>query len=401
MYFGWRVVAGAFVGMVLSNGIFTYGFTVLVDPIRVEFGVGLEQVMYSLTLGTLFGLLVGPVIGILVDRYSVRYLMTLGSLITALGLYAISNTHSIAAFNLLVGVTMSLSMAMMSSMCGSAAVSRWFTASRGKALGIASMGSSFGGVVIPALLTWWVSVHGWRGALQNMALVTVLFVMPFVWSTVRNRPSDMGLEGEGLPGAGAAPGDSPERSLGVADILRMPPFWLIGLSMGMIFAAFSSMLANLAPYAARLGTSEARISTMIALLAFGGVVGKFMFGMAADRVNLKKGLWSAHILLGIAFLILLLEPAYPMLLLASAFFGLSTGGLLPVWNAMVARIFGVDSFGRAMGAMGPLITLSILPAYVVMGRLFDATGSYTLGLWVFSGAILLAAIFLLPLKIDR
>ena len=55
MYIGWRVVAGAFVGMVLANGMFTYAFTVLVDPIREEFGASLEQVMYGLTLGTLFG----------------------------------------------------------------------------------------------------------------------------------------------------------------------------------------------------------------------------------------------------------------------------------------------------------------------------------------------------------
>ena len=44
MYYGWRVVAGAFIGMVLANGIFTYGFTVLVDPIRVEFDASLESV---------------------------------------------------------------------------------------------------------------------------------------------------------------------------------------------------------------------------------------------------------------------------------------------------------------------------------------------------------------------
>ena len=68
MFFGWRVVAGAFVGMVLVNGIFTYAFTVLVDPIREEFGASLEQVMYSLTIGTFFGLLVAPVMGTLIDR---------------------------------------------------------------------------------------------------------------------------------------------------------------------------------------------------------------------------------------------------------------------------------------------------------------------------------------------
>jgi len=401
MFHGWRVVAGAFVGMVLANGIFTYAFTVLVDPIREEFAASLEQVMYSLTIGTFMGLVVGPVMGVLIDRYSVRHLMTLGCALAALGLYVTSTAQTIAVFSVSIGITMSLSLGMVSSMAGSAAVSRWFTTSRGKALGVAAMGSSFGGVVVPALLTFWVESFGWRHALQYMALVAALLVMPFIWFTVRNRPADLGLQPEGV----AAP-DSPTEMTsvpapGMADIIRTRAFWLIGLSMGMVFAAFSSILANLAPYAARLGNSDAAISTLIALLAVGGLVGKWLFGTAADRINLKHGLWCAHALLLTAFLLLLTEPPYYLLLVAATCFGLSTGGLLPVWNAMVARVFGVDSFGRTMGAMGPLITLSILPAYALVGRMFDATGDYRLALLVFAGVILLAAALLLPLKIEH
>lgn len=400
MFYGWRVVAGAFVGMLLANGIFTYAFTVLVDPIRVEFGVSLEQVMYSLTLGTFFGLLISPLMGIIIDRYSVRYLMTLGCLVMATGLYAISTAQTIGQFNILVGVTMSLSMGSVSSMSGSAVVSRWFTVSRGKALGIAAMGTSLGGVIIPVLLSWWVELYGWRGALQNLAFTAALLITPFIWLTIRNRPEDVGLHAEGAYPVSPQAGVAPVQVLGMADIIRMRPFWLIGLSMGLVFAAFSSMLANLAPYAARLGMGEGAISMMIAVLAMGGLLGKLMFGTAADRVNLKYGLWVAHALLGTAFLILLAEPPFALLLVAAACFGLSTGGLLPVWNALVARIFGVDSFGRAMGAMGPLITLCIMPAYALVGRLFDTTGSYSQGLWVFNGFILVAAALLLPLRIE-
>jgi predicted MFS family arabinose efflux permease len=286
MFYGWRVVAGAFAGMVLVNGIFTYAFTVLVNPIRDEFNASLEQVMYSLTLGTFFGLLVGPIIGILIDRYSVRYLMTLGSVITAIGLYAISTAQSIGQFNILVGITMSLSMGAVSSMSGSAVVSRWFTVSRGKALGIASMGTSLGGIIVPALLAWWVELYGWRGALQNLAFTAAVIVMPFIWLTIRSRPEDVGLHAEGIPAVSQQPGTAPAQVLGMADIVRMRAFWLIGLSMGLVFAAFSSMMANLAPYAARLGMGEGAISTMIAVLAMGGLIGKLVFGTAADRINL-------------------------------------------------------------------------------------------------------------------
>ena len=397
---GWRVVAGAFVGMVLANGFFTYAFTILVNPIRAEFGASLEQVMYSLTLGTLGGLFLSPVIGIMIDRYSVRHIMSLGGLITVAGLYGMAQAHSILAFNLIFGITMALSLGTMSSMTGSAVVSRWFTGNRGKALGVAAMGTSVGGMLFPALLTFWVESVGWRGAVQNTALLTLFVVTPFIWLTIRNRPQELGLQPEQMPQAHIATDPEATAALTMPQIIRMRSFWLIGLSMGMVFASFATMLANLSPYAARLGVSDGGISTMIAVLSLAGLVGKLIFGASADRINLKYGLWSAHCLLLIAFSLLLLEPAYWVLLIAAVCFGLATGGLLPVWNAMVAQVFGVNSFGRAMGAMGPVITLSILPAYAVVGRLFDSTGSYSAGLILFGGIIVGAAAMLIPLRLN-
>ncbi|MEM9255876.1 MAG: MFS transporter [Pseudomonadota bacterium] len=400
MFRGWQVVAGAFIGMGFTTGIFTYAFTILVDPLRDEFGASLEQVMYSLTLGTLFGLGIGPLVGMLIDRSSVRHLMTLGCLLSAGGLYISSTVQSISAFSICMGFTMAVSMAAVSSMSGSAAVSRWFTVSRGRALGVAAMGTSLGGVVVPMLVAWWVDASGWRGALQNLALCAVFVIAPLVWLLIRNRPEEVGLHPEGIaPDRNQSGADSVAHVLALPEIVRMPAFWHLGLSMGAVFAAFSSMLANLAPYAARLGNGEAAISSLIAALSLAGLVGKLAFGFAADKVNLKVGLWVAHAMLLIAFAILLIEPGYPFLVLASVFFGLSTGGLLPVWNAIVARAFGVESFGRTMGIMGPVITLCILPAYAVVGRLFDATGSFTLGLWVFGGVILLGSVLLVPLRI--
>ena len=397
MFAGWRVVSGAFVGMLLSSGLFTYAFTVLVNPIRDEFGASVEQVMYSLTVGTLCSLILAPLTGIMIDRFSVRHLMTAGSLVTVVGLYAVSLTQSIVMFNLLFGITMALSMSMMGIMAGSAVVARWFTRMRGKALGIAAMGTSLGGVIVPALLTWWVEDSGWRYALQNVALLTLVLVTPLIWFSVRNRPQDLHLHPDGNAEQPTELGEA--ATLGMASIVRTRSFWLVGLSMGMVFAAFSSMLANLGPYAARLGNSDAKISTLIAVLSIGGLLGKLVFGTAADRINMKFGMTASHALLLLSFSLLLLEPPYWVLMIAASSFGLSTGGMLPVWNAMMARVFGVDSFGRAMGAMGPLITLCMLPAYAVVGRLFDSTDSYNAGLMLFSGVVLLAALLLLPLRL--
>ena len=397
MFFGWRVVAGAFVGMMLTTGFFSYSFTVLVNPIREEFGASLEQVMYAPTISTLCGLLFAPLAGWMVDRYPVRYVMTSGCFAMVAGFWLMSQAPSLTLFVAAFGISVSAGNAFAGAAAGSAAVSRWFTASRGRALGFASMGTSLGGIVLPALISYWLESSGWRGALQNLAWLTLLVITPFIWFNIHGKPSDIGLEPEASP-ENEAGGDIPGTSMG--QIMRTRSFWLIGLSMGSVFAAFSSMVANIAPYTTRLGHSDGQVSSLIALLALFGLIGKLLFGMAADKISLKVGLWMAHGLLATAFLVLMFEPPFFAIMFAAVCIGLSTGGMLPVWNALMAKVFGIASFGRAMGAMGPVITLSLMPGFTIVGALYDRTGSYTTGLVVFTGAIALAAALLLPLKLE-
>lgn len=401
MFFGWRVVAGSFVAMLLVMGFFTYSFTQFVAPLREEFGVGLQQVMYSLTLGTLLGLVVSPVSGILIDRMSIRVLMTGGSVIVAAGFWLMSRATSITEFNLVFAVTFSLGAAIVGVMAGSAVVTRWFVRSRGRALGITTIGTSVGGIVMPALTAWWLAESGWRGAMENLALVALFIVTPWIWLNVRNSPADLGLHPDGLdePAESQGSAASPVATIGMADIVKRREFWLIAFSVGLLIAAFSATLANLSPFATELGASQAQASTLIILLAITGIIGKLLFGIASDRFSLKWGLWTSQVLVGIALLLMASEPSYSVIVAAALCLGFATGGLLPVWHSMLALVFGVQSFGRAMGLMGPVITMLVMPAYVVVGRLHDLDGNYTRSMLLFGVLILVGIALLVPVKL--
>ena len=402
MFFGWRVVAGSFVSLMLVVGFFTYTFTLFVNPLREEFGVGLEQIMYAPTLAPFLALLTSPFFGIMIDRYPVRWIMTTGCLLTAAGFYTMSLANSVASFIVLYALTFALSNGLAGIMTAGAVVSRWFVRSRGRALGITTIGTSVGGMVVPALATLWIAGSGWRGSFENLALVMLLLVTPMVWFNVRGRPSDLGLEPEG-DGATAAVADTVELPppMGMKEIVSRREFWLIGLSVGLLAGTFSAVLANLAPYATELGASKVEASTLVLILALCGLVGKLLFGVAADRFHLSWGLWTSQALAGLAFLLMSAEPAYSMVVLAAMCMGFSTGGFLPVWNAMLARIFGVDSYGRAMGLMAPLITLLTMPAFILAGKMRDGFGDYVNVLLLFSGLIIVAMAMLVPVRIPE
>jgi MFS family permease len=396
---GWRVVGGTFTAQMFVIGFFTYAVSLLVPAVQAEFGVSLEQVMYSLTAGTIVGLLLQPIAGILVDRVSVRWIMVAGTLLYALGLFGLAQSSSIWQYIVLFGLTMSAANAFCAALTSSAVISRWFTRRRGMALGIAAVGTSVGGVIIPALISYWLSTHGWRTALELLALSVVLIMLPIVLFNIKDRPSseeDLDKADQGQEAASA-----PHPELGMADIARNPRFWLIGLSLGMLFASYTATLSNLTPYALNVGQSEERASTLIMTVAIFGLLGKLLFGMAADRISLKMGLWIAQGMVVLALLLLASQPGYGLMLAATSLLGLAAGGMLPVWGAMMAQAFGLASYGRAMGLMGPLITLCVMPSFPVMGRLVDASGSYTGALYLFSAIVALAAVLLLPLRLPK
>ena len=399
MFYGWRIVGGSFLSRAFVMGFFTYAVSLLTQPVRETFDVGVEMVMYSLTCGTFVGLFTMPIVGILLDKLSVRKLFAAGIVLFALGLWLLGQSATIVQYIVIFGVTMALANALAGAMISSAVVSRWFTENRGKALGVAATGTSVGGVLIPGLITYWLPDYGWRGTLENLAIVLIVIVLPVVIWTIRSWPSEVGIqEAQAGQGGGAA---TPAAQLGLKDIVRNSNFWWLACSLGLLFSTYTAILSNMTPYATQLGHQEDAASVLIMVVAICGLLGKLLFGVAADKLGHKLALWSAQLLVTMGFVLLALEPSYAMILLACVSIGLAAGGMLPVWGAFIADIFGLHSYGRAFGLMAPIITLFVMMGFPLTGRLYDVTGSFSLSLWIFSGLMVVAAILVLPLRLPQ
>ena len=397
MFYGWYVVSGVFISQMFVTGFMVYAFSSIVIPVQQTFDVSRDQVMLSLTVSALVGLVLSPIIGAAVDRFSARWLMSIGALIYGGGLYLLGSVESIIQFSLVFGVSLSMATLLLGPLVGTTTVSRWFNRRRGRALGIAAIGTSVGGLLVPWLFSIWLENGTWRDCVENLGVCILLTVLPYTLFMIRGRPEELSLHPDGV----ATPNETlvkNDDSLSTVEILRTPAFWYIGLCVSLLFAVYSGLMANLSPFAQGGGAVAADAVKLIWAVAVCGLIGKIVFGFAAESISLRLGLWLALSLVGIGLLLFIGWPSFIGMMLGSMCIGLAAGGMLPVWGAMLAQVFGVISYGKVMGYMNPMLVVFNMISPVMAGYLADKTGSYDLIFSIYIGVLILAGVLLLPLE---
>ena len=402
LFYGWWMVAMAFVAQGLSAGCTTYLPGLFVKPMAEEFGsergtISLGLSAASLTMGAL-----SPFLGSALDRRPIRAVMAAGALAVATSFLLMASAPRLWLVGAAYATLTAFGAIAAGPLSGSKLVANWFEATRGRALGVASMGTSAGGAALPPLAAAAIEAWGWRGALAALGAAVAALAVPLIWLLVRNRPEDHGLLPDGAaPGAAHATAfeqAAPAPQLTVGEVLGDRNFWAIGLAVGLSFAILGGMLVTLHPFATDRGIDGARAAYLFTILSISGIVGKLVFGILADRTS-KRALMAVAIAMTGAFLLMLLsEPGYATLAAGCAFAGLALGGFLPIWGALIAECWGRASFARVMGLMGPLMTPLTMSSVALPGMVFDRTGSYALAFQIFLGAFAVAAACLLLLR---
>jgi MFS family permease len=400
MYYGWRIVGVAMLGLGLSNGLASYSFGLLVLPVGSEFGASRMEMMWALTAGALTSILISPLAGTLMDKRSARVLFTIGTLFLSSALVLISLSRNVWEFILVFGVVMSVSSTLLGPLGANTLVARWFSRQRGRALGVTAIGTSVGGLLVPLLLQTLIDANGWRQACLWMAGIVLLVLLAPILLVVKNRPDDLGLLPDGVSeethsrGAATIPADAE-----MPNLMRDSAFWRISLAVGVLMAAFTVVLANLVPFAVGHGVAPRQAALLISVISAAGVSGKLLFSVFADRINLKTAILAALLMVGMPLLVLTQSQMFWVMVAAAVSVGLASGAFLPAWGAILARIYGPLVFGRVMGRMQPVTIVMVILAMPMTGFLFDVTGSYSAAFLVLAAAVVVAVAGFLPLKV--
>jgi MFS family permease len=403
-FYGWNVIGVGVLAQGVAMGATAYSYGVFIKPLEVEFEASRLATVLGMSVFNAAMGLVSPFVGSALDRGSIRAVMVRGALLMGVGFGAIAYASALWQVGAVYAAAVAAGATMLGPIAGSTLATNWFNVRRGQALGISALGTSLGGLLIPPLAAFLIETLGWRSAFQVLGLGVVALIVPPIWLIVVNRPEHRGLWPDGVRPDGLDPGRpvvEARTNWTTGRILRDRSFWVLTITVGLIFSGFGALMANLVPLARDQGVGAQPAAYLMSCLAGFGVLGKLAFGTAADHIDKRVALWTAIGLAAASLSLLLGEASYARMLVASAGFGLSSGGLLPVWGSLIGLRFGRDSFGRVMGLMYPVMMPLTLTGAPFAGWVFDRTGSYSLAFQVFLGAFALAALVLVFLRVPE
>ena len=106
LFYGWwLVILTLFLNAITGSPVFG-GVGVWIDALESDFGWSRTQLALAFSLGTLEGSIVGPVVGILVDKIGPRKVVVTGVTIIGVGFLILSQTSGLWMFYLAYAVIM-------------------------------------------------------------------------------------------------------------------------------------------------------------------------------------------------------------------------------------------------------------------------------------------------------
>jgi predicted MFS family arabinose efflux permease len=382
----WWVVVGAVSGLFVCNGpVLGFTFGVFLKPIMADTGWTRGSVSFALSVGGIFSSIAVPVLGRMMDRWSIRRVALPGLVAYAVCLALVALSPPVFwIFTALFALAETTS-AIQTPLGYAKAISGWFDPRRGLALGIAMAGVGLGGSVIPQVANFLIERIGWRGAYAGLALLTLAIAFPAVALWIREpRPG----EGERHAAAAAA------RLVGLttAEAARLPRFWILASVFFLVAVAINGTVAHVIPLLTDRGLSRDAATAIFGLFGLATLAGRLLAGYLVDRI-FAPYVATVFFLAPLAGFAFLAGAAGPLPALGVVLFGLGLGTEIDLIAFLVSRYFGQRSFGELYGCFFMVFGFGSSIGRFLGGYVFDLTGSYNAA-FLGAGLALLVAVVL-------
>lgn len=391
VFYGWPMLVGLSAAEMISWGIVFYTFPVFLQPMESELGWSRAEVSGAFSLALLVSGLAAVPVGRWLDRHGARGLMTAGAATGALLLFAWSRAGSL--FDLyLVWAGLGVVMASVLYEPAFAVVARWFVRGRNRALTILTVFGALASAVFVPLATWLLDRHGWRAAVQVLALLLAATTIPLHGLLLKRDPRDVGSgpDGDAVHPRHSEDGSPPPSGGGPS---------LQGLTIVFTLASLVGVATcvHLVPFLIASGVPATTVGAAVGLLGLMQIPGRLLYGPLRRTLPLRGCIAAMFLAQAAALAFLPWALGATALVVFAAVFGMTNGVATLLRASAVAELFGAAEYGRRSGVLALFTTTARAGGPLAAAVAYESVGSYGpvfRGLAVLMGVAALSSLLL-------
>jgi MFS family permease len=359
--------------------IVVYTFSVFLKPLAGTFHWSRTQVSLAFTLAALTVAVCSPFIGRLLDRFPARRVVLPCTIAYAAAFASLTFLTPHIAHLYAVFVVLGIVGNGTAQLGYARVVSLWFDKQRGRALAAVMAGSGLGSMVFPAVAQGLISAYGWRVAYAVLGTVIFVVAVPLA-ALFLYEPIGSVAAMEVMPKAKAGKSVWSAPFLGIAAALLLFSFATNGLN-----THWGALLTD-------GGATGAQAALVLSVAGFAALTGKLSTGYLLDRFRAGRASAVLLAVCGIGFVAILFGHAWWLSISSAVMVGVGMGAESDAVPYLLTRYFGLQRFSELYGYTWCVYAVAGAGGPLVMGAVFDKTGSYHAVLLVSLGMVIAAAV---------
>lgn len=362
-----------------------YAYSVLLAPLKVEFGWSVAQMTLVFALSicsfTLGSLAVGPLVRAKKNAVALlagAAMLAVGFLGTAFASGGVALYMAYAAY----GVAASFGIGWVYNVV-IPTVTSWFPDKCGFAQGVCLMGFGAGGFVLGPVATQLYSVLPWRGTLVGFAVVFAALVAG--GAAVLKAPGDAEAAELAALAAGADTGDADaaevadDRFVSSGQMLRTPTFWLLYAFLFMLGSIGMGITGIGRELPLSLGASDLAAAVVIGFVNVGSGVGRLSCGIALDKLGRHRTMriiGFGGTVAPVVMIASLLSGSLAVQAVACLLTGMSWGAAVVTMPFVSRTEWGLANMAQNMAMVNTYSIFASLVGSFGAGMLYGVCGSF-------------------------
>ena len=368
-----------------------------ISSVIAEHGFSLTGFSLIFTIGSIVSAVVGPFIGSLFRKVHLKIMYTVGAVLCGGGFILFSMCDTLPKFYAVAAIV-NTGAAIISSIGVPLLINSWFDGNiRGKALGLAFAGGSFGNIFMQQLVIRSIAGNGTSNTYFTFGVVSLAVSLVIGLFLVKMPKDESEIVKGNNKDVEAVENNTEEVDISytLKEAQSTKYFWMIAvgfLFVGLYVSAYSVQHANY--FQSELKLTASAIGLTGSIFAICSLFGTIIGGILFDKLGVVKTLLISAIAVAASGVSIVLAGTNPIFAhLFSAVKGLATFIYMMAPAYLVGEYFGKKEYGSILGMVQLIFAVGFSSGSVLFGVLVSIFGYNTT--WMIILGFVVMAFFLL------